>query len=263
MTAASLEPRRSIPWESFDAGPLPSEARSVVGDTWRERMKQEHLAVGAFALLAQELAEDGCDPVVLSLVTRAANDEVRHTEVCRRMAVALLGEAEVPARLHGVPKVPQHPQSSREERVLLHVVEMCCLSETITGVYFTEMLGRATQPTARAALESLLEDEIDHGRVGWAYLSTRARDARLDGLAAALPALLERTVGRALRVADRSHEDDAAMESYGWLGRTTAMTTIRRALREVIVPGFETLGVDLSVARSAIDKLLSGSPLRP
>ncbi|MGO9838684.1 MAG: hypothetical protein ACLP1X_31280 [Polyangiaceae bacterium] len=260
MTAASLEPRRSIPWESFDASALPSDARSVVGDTWRERMKQEHLAVGAFALLAQELGEDGCDPVVLSLVTRAANDEVRHTEVCRRMAVAFLGDAEVPARLHGFPKVPRHPQSSREERVLLHVVEMCCLSETITGVYFTEMLGRATQPTARAALESLLRDEIDHGRVGWAYLSTRARDARMDGLAAALPALLERTVGRALRQADRSLEDDAAMESYGWLGRATALATVRRALREVIVPGFETLGVDLSVARSTIDKLLDGAP---
>jgi hypothetical protein len=259
MTAASLEPRRSIPWESFDRGALASDARSVVGDTWRERMKQEHLAVGAFALLAQELAEDGCDPIVLSLVTRAANDEVRHTEVCRRMAVALLGEAEVPARLHGFPKVPQHPQSSREERVLLHVVEMCCVSETITGVYFTEMLGRASQPTARAALESLLEDEIDHGRVGWAYLSTRARDARLDGLAAALPALLERTVGRALRQAERSHEDDSAMEGYGWLGRTSALTSIRRALREVIVPGFETLGVDLSVASATIDKLLDGS----
>jgi len=260
VTAGSLESRRPILWESFDVGALSSDARSVVGDTWRERMKQEHLAVGAFALLVQELAEDGCDPIVLSLVTRAANDEVRHTEVCRRMAVALLGEAEVPARLHGFPKVPQHPQSSREERVLLHVVEMCCLSETITGVYFTEMLGRATQPTARAALESLLQDEIDHGRVGWAYLSTRARDSRLDGLSAALPALIERTVGRALRQADRSHEDDAAMESYGWLGRTTALATIRRALREVIVPGFETLGVSLSVARSTIDKLLDGAP---
>jgi hypothetical protein len=257
MTAALLEPRRSIPWEPFDVGALSSDARSVVGDTWRERMKQEHLAVGAFALLAQELAEVGCDPVVLSLVTRAANDEVRHAEVCRRMAVALLGDAEVPARLHGFPKVPQHPQSSREERVLLHVVEMCCLSETITGVYFTEMVGRATQPTARAALESLLEDEIDHGRVGWAYLSTRAQDARLDGLAAAVPALLERTVGRALRQAEGSHEDDAAMESYGWLGRTTALATIRRALRDVIVPGFETLGVDLSAARATIDKLLT------
>jgi hypothetical protein len=260
MTADSLEPRRAIPWKSLDTGALPADARSVVGGTWRERMKQEHLAVGAFALLAQELAEDGCDPIVLSLVTRAANDEVRHTEICRRMAVALLGEAEVPARLHGFPKVPLHPQSAREERVLLHIVEMCCLSETITGVYFTEMLGRATQPAARAALESLLEDEIDHGRVGWAYLSTRVRDARLDGLAAALPVLIERTVGRALRQADRSHEDDVAMESYGWLGRTMALTTIRRALREVIVPGFETLGVDLSATRSTIDKLLDGSP---
>lgn len=133
---------------------------------------------------------------------------------------------------------------------------MCCLSETITGVYFTEMLGRATQPTARAALESLLEDEIDHGRVGWAYLSTRARDTRLDGLAAALPVLIERTVGRALRKADSSPYGDATMESYGWLGRTTALATIRRALRDVIVPGFETLGLDLSGARFTIDKIL-------
>jgi hypothetical protein len=49
------------------------------------------------------------------------------------------------------------------------------------------------------------------------------------------------------------------MESYGWLGRTTALATIRRALREVIVPGFETLGVDLDVARSTIGKLLDAS----
>jgi hypothetical protein len=216
--------------------------------------------VGAFALLAQELAEDGCDPVVLSLVTRAANDEVFHTEVCRRMAVALLGEAEVPARLQGLPKVPAHAEASPEERVLLHVVEMCCVSETITGVYFTEMLARTTQPAARAALESLLKDEIDHGRVGWAYLSTRARDARLDGLAAALPALIERSVGHALRQADRFRDDDAVMESYGWLGRATALATIRRALRDVIVPGFEALGVNLSVARPTVDRLLGESP---
>ena len=216
--------------------------------------------MGAFALLAQELAEDGCEPIVLSLVTRAANDEVRHAEVCRRMAAALLGETEVPGRLHGLPKIPQHPESSPGQRVMLHVVEMCCLSETITGVYFTEMLGRASHPTARAVLESLLEDEIDHGRVGWAYLSTRSRDARLDGLVAALPALLERTVGRALAQAERSHADDAGMESYGWLGRATAMTTIRRALREVIVPGFETLGLSLSAARPTIDGLLDGAP---
>ena len=244
---------KPIPWESLDADALPAAGRKIVGDTWLERMKQEHLAVGAFSLLAQELAQDGCDETVLSLVTRAANDEVRHTEVCRRMAVALLGKDAVPARVRGLPKVPVHAGASPEVRVLLHLVEMCCLSETLTGVYFTEMLARARQPAARAVLESLLQDEIDHGRVGWAYLAWRARDERLQGLTEALPAMLDRTVGRALRSAERSPEDDGRMESYGWLARTAAMAALRRALRDVIVPGFETLGVDLSASREAVD----------
>ena len=60
-----------------------------------------------------------------------------------------------------------HPsRGSPRDRVLLHVVEMCCMSETLTGVYFTEMLARTTDVVAREAIESLLEDEIDHGRVG-------------------------------------------------------------------------------------------------
>jgi hypothetical protein len=255
---ALLEPRRSIAWDGFDVQALAPAARTVVGDTWRDRMKQEHLAVGAFALLAHELAEDGCDPVVLSLVTRAANDEVRHAEVCRRMAVAFLGDELVPARFKGLPKVPAHADAPREDRVLLHIVEMCCLSETITGVYFTEMCARARQPTARAVLEALLKDEIDHGRVGWAYLATRAREKRLGDLARSLPPLLDRTVGRTLRSVERSPEDDGAMESYGWLGRTAALAAIRHALRDVIVPGFETLGVDLSVAQSTVGELLGG-----
>jgi hypothetical protein len=35
-----------------------------------------------------------------------------------------------------------------------------------------------------------LEDEVDHGRVGWAYLGIRAPAKTVDGLA---PALLDRT----------------------------------------------------------------------
>ncbi len=136
--------------------------------------------------------------------------------------------------------------------MLLHVVEMCCPSETLTGVYFAEMLARARQPAARAVLESLLQDEIDHGRVGWAYLAWRAKDQRLHGLTDALPSMLDRTVGRPLRSAERSPEDDGQMESYGWLARTAATAALRRALRDVIVPGFETLGVDLAAARPTI-----------
>jgi hypothetical protein len=240
--------RRSIDWSAMDVGALGASGRRTVGATWRERMRQEHLAVGAFSLLARELAEQGCDAVVLSLITRAACDEVRHAEICRQFAVALLGRRDVPARFRGLPKVPMHADATPAARVLFHVVEMCCLSETITGVYFTEMLARTTDPVAREAIESLLEDEIDHGRVGWAYLAERARTRSLAGLAEALPPMLTRTL-RGILDGKSQARDDAKLETCGYLGAQAAAEVYERALRDVIFPGFEMLGVDLGPAR--------------
>jgi hypothetical protein len=242
--------RRTIAWDELDAGALGEPGRRTVGASWLERMKQEHLAVGAFALLARELAAEGCDAVVLSLVTRASCDEVRHAEICRRFAVRLLGAADVPASFRGLPKVPMHAGSTASDRALYHVVEMCCLSETLTGVYFTEMLARTTDPVAREVIESLLEDEIDHGRVGWAYLAARSRDGALGGLAAALPAMLTRTFAAVLRARVRS--DDAPLESCAYLGPQAAAAVYRRALGDVILPGFEQLGVDLAPSRALV-----------
>jgi hypothetical protein len=244
--------RRSIAWEALDVGALGVRGRRTVGATWRERMRQEHLAVGAFSLLARELAEVGCDSVVLSLVTRAACDEVRHAEICQKFAIALLGAKNVPSGYRGLPKVPMHERASDSARVLFHVVEMCCLSETTTGVYFTEMLARATDPVAREAIESLLEDEIDHGRVGWAYLTQRVAARNVDGLAEALPAMLERSFGAVLGGAGRAHADDATLERCGYLGAEAARDVYARALRDVILPGFETVGVDVGAARRRV-----------
>ncbi|HTQ47883.1 MAG TPA: ferritin-like domain-containing protein [Polyangiaceae bacterium] len=238
--------RRTIAWGRLDARALGPRGRAIVGASWRERMRQEHLAVGAFALLARELAEEGCSSVVLSLITRAASDEVRHAEICRLFAVALMGEREVPARFRGLPRVPMHAGATRAERALYHVVEMCCLSETLTGVYFTEMIARTTDPVAREAVESLLEDEVDHGRVGWAYLAERAGERRLGGLAKQLPAMLDRTFGPVLGAAGRKRpDDDARLESCAFLGPRAGADVYARALRDVILPGFEELGVDL------------------
>lgn len=243
--------RRTIAWDRLQAQALGAGGRSIVGGSWRERMRQEHLAVGAFALLARELAEEGCSTVVLSLVTRAASDEVRHAEICRLFAVALLGEREVPARFRGLPRVPMHAGATRAERVLYHVVEMCCLSETLTGVYFTEMIARSTDPVAREAVESLLEDEVDHGRVGWAYLAERARERRLGHLAKELPAMLERTFGPVFGAAVRKGpRDDAKLETCAYLGPRAGADVYRRALRDVILPGFEELDVDVRAARA-------------
>jgi hypothetical protein len=243
--------RRGIPWDDFDAAGLSDRDRAKVGAAWAHRRRQEHLAVGAFALLARELAEDGCDAIVLSLVTRASSDEVRHAEICRQFAVALLGRDRVSSRVRGLPQVPMHGRARPADRVLLHVAEMCCISETLTGVYLTEMLARTTDPVARAVVESLLEDEIDHGRVGWAYLAERKREGRLQPLAEALPELVDRTIGPVMNTASRAkpHADED-LERFGYLGPWEAGRIYSRTLRDVILPGFETLGIRTTVARS-------------
>jgi hypothetical protein len=249
--------RRAIEWEALDATAVDATERAVIGERWRARQGQEHLAVGAFSQLAWQVAAHGGEPVVLALLTRAASDEVRHAEICRRTAAIFLGEHAVPARLHGVPRTPPHAAASSRERTLYHVVEMCCLSETFTGVYFTEALAHTVHPTMRAILESLLEDEIDHGRVGWAHLASVARGeggrAAMSALSIVLPDMLDRTIGRALRNAAANPEpDSASRRGLGHLANAPCIDLLKQTVREVILPGFEQAGVDLGPAHAVI-----------
>lgn len=245
--------RRPIAWEALDARELAPHDRRVVGERWKGRQVQEHLAVGAFAQLSWEVAAHGGEPAVLAMLTRAASDEVRHADICRRTAALFLGEDAVPARLRGVSHAPPHADAPARDRALYHVVEMCCLSETFTGVYLTEALAQTVHPTMRAVLESLLEDEIDHGRVGWAHLAGAARANALGGLSQALPDMLDRTVGRVLRgIAAEPEADVAARRDVGHLANDACADLFKQTLREVILPGFEALGVDLLPAHARI-----------
>jgi hypothetical protein len=187
--------------------------------------------------------------VVLSLVTRAAADEVRHADICRRMA-ELHGRVTLPDHLRGVERFPDFEGASPEELALYHIVEMCCLSETFTGVYFTEMLERTTHPLGHTVVQSLLEDEIDHGRVGWAYLAEVRRAGGGASLSHVLPELVRMTVKPVMDEAREAPEgDDPLIDAHGYLGRDRGAEIYARTFFEVILPGFEALGVDTEGAR--------------
>jgi hypothetical protein len=218
-------------------------------------MVQEHLAVGAFARLTLELAEIGCDSVVLALVARASSDEVRHADLCRRMAARHLGEGNVGARLRGLAGFAHPSGPANEDDTLRRVVEMCCLSETFTGAYLTEMRERTAHPTARAAVESLLEDEIDHGRVGWAYLAQVKRDGGGATVDAALEAMLVADVKPVFDEAVAFPEaDDPRLEAHGYLSTAAARRVYAKTLRDVVLPGFDALGVDTRPARALAER---------
>lgn len=214
-------------------------------------MEQEHLAVSAFSRLTADLAETGADPIVLALTTRAASDEVRHFAICRDYAALFLEDGALATRLRGGPRARERPAVDLRERVLLEVVEMCCVSETLTGLYFTAMHARTTDPFAKTIVESLLEDEIHHGRVGWTHVANACREGwGVAPIEAHLAEVIERGVGNVLRLsAERREADHPDMEALGWLGNDTGAAIYREGLRDVILPGMDEVGVDTRAIR--------------
>jgi len=223
------------------------QQREVVGTSWLHRMEQEHLAVGAFAHLTSELAALGCQPAILELAARAVSDEVRHARLCRDAAIAHLGPDRVPPFVRGTLELPVHAPE-REHALVLLAAEMCCISETLTGAFLTEMLERAGTDEARTLVRALLSDEIDHGRIGWALLEDRRkRGMDLAFVAAALPGLLERQCADV--IVPTQVTDDPALEAHGYLGPHASAYVYRTALAEIVLPGFAALGIDTSAAR--------------
>ncbi len=242
-----------IAWGEIDTSRLDAKERERAAAGWFHRMKQEHLAVSAFSLLAGELAEDGVDEVILELVTRAASDELRHAIVCRKLANAIAGKVDAEVRFKGAPRLPMHEGADPSTRVLRHMVEMCCINETCTGIYLTELRARATEPVARAAVDALLRDEIDHGRVGWAYLASRARDGSIGDLSAALPDLVQRSLGAIL--SETAHEPSSApLASVAHMTLQEGRAIYREALADVILPGFARAGLDIGPTRALADE---------
>lgn len=221
--------------------------REIVGASWLHRMEAEHLAVGAFARLTSELAALGCQPAILELAARAVSDEVRHARLCREAAIAHLGEPRVPAFVRGAPELPEYA-TDREQALVLFAVEMCCISETLTGAFLTEMLDRARTDDARALVRGLLTDEIDHGRIGWALLEDRRRRGmELAFVGAALPDLLEHQCGDV--IVPTSVTDEPALEAHGYLGPHASAYVYRTGLADIVLPGFDALGIDTAAAR--------------
>jgi hypothetical protein len=221
----------------------PAQSR-IIGLSWRWRMEQEHLAVSLFSQLAAELSALGCQRVILEMITKAAADEVRHTDACATLARRWLVDDAVPAFLRGAASLPAWPGATREQLLALHMVETCCVSETLTAAFLTEMLERTTDAGTGDIVRGLLADELEHARVGWAYLrELQLRGIDLGFLGQFLPAVLDRQVADIVSVP--SAHEDVALEACGYLGPGAAADLYRAGVRDIVLPGFAELGIDL------------------
>jgi hypothetical protein len=226
--------------------------RRRVGETWHRRAHEELKAAMAFALLSRELLEVGAAPEAIVRVSRAVSDEVRHAEILRALASRYLGEET--AWPPGVHVEPRDLGANPRVRASLHAVTLCCVNETIASVFIEASHDAAVSPSARATLGLILADEVEHGRAGWIYLAS----VRGDG---AVMTAVQGALASIVRNVSACWFDDTAitlpdgLPEHGLLSNADARRCVVTALRDLVLPGFTQLGLDVAAASGVVDGL--------
>jgi len=227
---------------------LSPAARAELAEHWLLRGASERRVADAFVVIREALRARDAEAPLLALAERAIDDELRHTEICRVVASKFAG-AEQPSPALLVLSVPEHAGASPALRQSLHIVGHCALNETLASSVLEAALEVTTGTLAKAALRELLSDEVDHARIGWGYLSSLHARERAQ-LASWLPGLVRANL-RMWRDASRLEPSDATLVQHGALSRELVERALRSGLRDLVLPGFEQLGVATLDVRAA------------
>jgi hypothetical protein len=219
-------------------------------------------AAERFRALAPTLRALEASPSLVEMAHEAASDELRHASLCRELIVHFGGA--LPAEKPCVPAARIAPAGLEgRERVLYEIVALSCITETLSTALLGELVARADDPVCKQAMHSVLRDEVNHSRLGWAFLAEeRARGAR-DGVGRHVPEMLEAALGpHFFTFADAPDAQQKELTAIGSLERPERQRVVREALETVVFPGLERFGIGTSAAKRWLD-LNRSSPRTP
>lgn len=227
----------------FDARPKRDElAREWWFRAWAERQSAQR-----FERLTGRLEAAGAPAVVLEMSKVAADDERRHAILCADVA----RRYEVPDPFARVadepPEIVPDALSVRDE-ALYEAMAFCCVTESINASLLAEMVRVSTEPIIRHAARDLMRDEVQHARLGWAFLAHEAAARPLPRASTWLPWMLAGAVSETLQdehAPAASHRD----HEHGYLDRDHRIEIFVGALEAVILPGVDAHGVHTGPAR--------------
>lgn len=226
------------------AAALPSEERGGLAAHWRRRAASERRIGVGFVQIAARLRDLGAPSELVRWAESSADEEVAHAELCRRLVAFYSGVDEPPVPAPVV-EVPEFGTGDPRLELALLILGTCCINETLATAYLSLCLELATVPFAAHANRVHLREEIRHGRLGWALLASPWLDADLRrALAPCLPGMLAANVPLWLR--PDPFVPSEGLPAFGHPAHAAQCEAIRRAVAEVVVPGFAHVGLDVS-----------------
>jgi len=219
--------------------------REVLAAIWYRRAQSESAVGNVFGQVADELVASGAPAELVALARRAESDEARHAAVCEELAAAY-GHDSAPRPERRV-RLRDYDQPTVRLRAALHAIHVCCISETIATAFVEACLGACESPVLREIHREHLGDEVQHARIGWAYMATLSAAERI-AIASELPMLLTLQLdGWTTRIGDLPVDGIAG---HGYPPRRELLDAVHGAIRELVLPGFDHVGVDSTAARA-------------
>ena len=239
--------------------PLSPEEREVIGATWARRAESEARATMQFKSLVGALRAHGATPTVVGLCERASRDEANHVGICQKLAL----EFGVEPQLEGIqsPRPTAPSELNIRDIILYEMVAACCVNETINASLLAQIYERTKWPSIRLAAHTLVGDEIWHSRMGWAHLGAEHSEREISWLSGQIVPMLERAGAREIMVTPSPIRDRPHLADYGEFDYTTRIRLFLEVVNTVILPGFESFGLDVQPARSWVAKLAQLQPV--
>jgi len=198
---------------------------ALIAQVWAVRHGVETGASLRFAALAEGMRAAGAPTRLVELASRASADEVRHAAHCADILRLRRAEIPQPERrlLFFGPR-----DLGPEERLTYEVVAQSCISETESMATLVTLLDAARDEHLKTVLQELARDEVQHARLGWAYLGWAKDRFDLSFLAPFLPAMATAATGDDLFQHGPPEADDPALLLGGVVPSVSAAASIWR-----------------------------------
>ena len=244
--------QKSLPQQDSSIDALAPELRQKLGRIWLSRAAMERRVADSFQVITLALRRRRASEKLVKLAERAIDDEYRHAELSRVVASRYWGRPLASPKLLEL-TIPEHRGASPELRDVLHIVGQCVLNETTASAFLEVCLARATGAVARHALRELLSDEIDHGRIGWAYLASTPTEIRQQVGQWLLPmAYLNLRLWKEESPVGVHHPPE--LSDHGAPPGEVIHEALTGALKTLIVPGLQQLEVPTYTLERWIDQ---------
>lgn len=257
-------------YASFDREAYSEPTRARSARQWMRRARLEYTSIAEFTQVAHALTGVVGPLELLGALSRLITDEVRHAELCGRMAVTCWPEGiesepkafEWPPPRFAWPDAPpiDDGEAARMRWAADAILTSCCIGETLSLPLFEAVATVNTDRVCGQVIEQILRDEHLHAAFGWEALATLVEplgDADRAWLQAQLSVRLasyergatrgtslEQLAGSSLTI----EPGDPAEPNLAILSPEQYAMIFYATVERDILPGFERLGFDAKSA---------------